>query len=191
MASTSPPTSCRPVTQITPTASHHGITFERGAAFDLNPVVWKTFVERGIALRGLEAGDLGLDPEPHLLRQWNIDNLNGYWRSCATAAMNGRPPLKPRMPARWATSWTVLGPPRLHHTVATARSSRNSKRVSTPWRCSIRNGIRSSRKRSHTGGATLPIQVSPAREHATPVPGSSRYTRCERCGRGVEVACAA
>jgi len=109
----------RPVTQITPIASHHGITFERGTAFDLNPVVWKTFVERGVALRGPEAADLGLDPEPHLLRQWNIDNLNSYWRSCATAAMNGRPPLKPWMPARWATSWIVLGPPRLHHTVAT------------------------------------------------------------------------
>ena len=109
----------RPVTQITPIASHHGISFDSGSAFDVNPVVWKTFAEQGIALRGPEPADLGLDPEPHLLRQWNLDNLNGYWKSCATATMDGRPPLKPWMPARWATSWTVLGPARLHHTIAT------------------------------------------------------------------------
>ena len=109
----------RPVTQIIPIASHHGISFERGSAFDVNPVVWKTFAEHGIALRGPRAEDLGLDPEPHLLRQWNLDNLNGYWRSCAIGALDGRPPLKPWMPPRWATSWTVLGPARLHHTIAT------------------------------------------------------------------------
>lgn len=109
----------RPVTQITPIASHHGISFDCGSAFDVNPVVWKTFAEHGIAMRGPRPADLGLDPEPHRLRQWNLDNLNGYWQSCATAALNGRPPLKPWMPARWATSWTVLGPVRLHHTIAT------------------------------------------------------------------------
>lgn len=109
----------RPVTRITPIASHHGVTFERSRAFDVNPVVWKTFAEHGVALRGPGPADLGLDPEPHLLRQWNIDNLNGYWRSCAAATMAGRPPLKPWVPARWATAWTVLGPARLHRTIAT------------------------------------------------------------------------
>lgn len=109
----------RPVTQITPIASHHGISFDRGSAFDVNPVVWKTFAEHGIALRGPAPSALGLDPEPGLLKHWNLQNLNGYWKSCATAATNGRPPLKPWMPARWATSWTVLGPARLHHTIAT------------------------------------------------------------------------
>lgn len=111
----------RPVTQIEPIASHHGISFDCGSAFDVNPVVWKTFAEHGIALRGAEPVQLGLDPEPHLLRQWNLDNLNSYWKSCATAAMNGKPPLAPWMPARWATSWTVLGPPRLHHTITTGQ----------------------------------------------------------------------
>lgn len=109
----------RPVTQITPIASHHGISFDCGSAFDVNPVVWKTFAEHGVAVRGPEPSELGLDPQPDLLRQWNLNNLNGYWKSCATAALNGRPPLKPWMPARWATSWTVLGPARLHRTIAT------------------------------------------------------------------------
>lgn len=109
----------RPVTQIVLIASHHGISFDRGSAFDVNPVVWKTLAEHGIAMRGPRPADLGLDPELHLLRQWNLDNLNGYWTSCATGALNGHPPLKPWMPPRWATSWTVLGPARLHHTIAT------------------------------------------------------------------------
>ena len=109
----------RPVTQIEPIGSHHGISFDCGNAFDVNPVVWKTFAEYGITIRGPQPEDLELDPEPHLLRQWNLDNLNGYWKSCATATLKGKPPLKPWMPARWATSWTVLGPARMHHTIAT------------------------------------------------------------------------
>ncbi len=111
----------RPVTQIAPIASHHGLGFDCGAGFDVNPVVWKTFADHGIALRGAAPVQLGLDPELHLLRQWNLDNLNNYWKSCAVATMSGKPPHAPWMPARWATSWTVLGPPRLHHTIATGQ----------------------------------------------------------------------
>ena len=162
-----------PVTQITPIASHHGVSFERGSAFDVNPVVWKTFAEHGVALRGPEPAELGLDHEPHLLRRWNLENLNSYWKSCATAAINGRPPLRPWMPVRWATAWIVLGPARLHHRSQLAGSSPNSRQASTPWQPSLGSGIRSSWRHSPTGTAGQPIRPSPTTRHATGVPASS------------------
>lgn len=110
----------RPVTEIEPIGSHTGIQRSCGAAFDVNPVVWKTFAERGIPLRGPQPADLNLDPQPKLLRRWNLDNLNTYWRSVATANATGSPgPHSRPYSPRWVTAWGVLGPTRLHHTVAT------------------------------------------------------------------------
>ena len=68
---------------------------------------------------GARPGELGLDPEPQRLRQWNLDNLEAYWRPTAMRMVAGRPPLNPLLPRRWMTSWVVLGPPRLHHTILT------------------------------------------------------------------------
>jgi hypothetical protein len=110
----------RPVTEIEPIGSHVGISLHCGDGFDVNPVQWKTFAERGVALRGPEPSTLGLDPQPELLRQWNLDNLNSYWKRVATGTAAGRRGLhSPIHSARWVTSWTVLGPVRLHHTIAT------------------------------------------------------------------------
>lgn len=109
----------RPVTQIVPIASHHGTSFERGHAFDVNPVVWTTLADHGVTLRGPDASRLALDPERHLLRQWTLDNLNGYWAPYAETLMERRRPHTRRVSAGWVTAWTVLGPPRLHRTVAT------------------------------------------------------------------------
>jgi hypothetical protein len=110
----------RPVTEIAPIGSHVGITRICGSGFDVNPVVWKTFAERGVALRGPAPASLGLDPQPELLRGWNLDNLNSYWRTVAersstgTAGRHSRP-----YSARWETAWIVLGTPRLHCTITT------------------------------------------------------------------------
>lgn len=109
----------KPVSQVRPAASHTGPGFAVGSAFDVNPVVWKTFKDHGIARRGPAPADLELDPEPETLRQWNVDNLNGYWRRWADAASRGKPPAKSFTPSRWVRAWAVLGPPRLHHTVLT------------------------------------------------------------------------
>lgn len=106
----------RPVSQITPIASHNGIAFECGSGFDVNPVVWKTFADHGIALRGPEPSELGLDPEPHLLRQWNLDNLNSYWRRYATSLMSGSHTellaATPPLPRHGGTSAGLKGEPR-------------------------------------------------------------------------------
>ncbi|RKN45836.1 aminoglycoside adenylyltransferase domain-containing protein [Streptomyces hoynatensis] len=129
----------RPVTEIRPIASHTGHSFRRGAAFDVNPVMWQVLRERGVALRGPEPAALGLDPEPGRLREWNLGNLRGYWRRWGewalmyglpgeragerAGALAGRRGRGPRLPARLlaghATVWGTLGPPRLHHTLAT------------------------------------------------------------------------
>jgi len=105
----------RPVTEIPPLGSHVGHEVWMGRAFDVNPVTWKVLHDRGIAIRGPAPDGLGLDPQPERLRQWNLDNLEAYWRPWAERLLRRRSTLRPR----WTIAWGVLGPPRLHHTVAT------------------------------------------------------------------------
>jgi hypothetical protein len=105
----------RPVTEIVPVASHVGHEFVAGRAFDVNPVTWKVLQERGIPVRGPAPEDLGLDPQPKLLRPWNLANLESYWRPWAERLLRRRASLRPR----WTIAWGTLGPPRLHHTVVT------------------------------------------------------------------------
>ena len=93
----------RPVTTIVPVASHVGHEFHAGEGFDVNPVMWKVLVDRGVAVRGPEPGDLGLDPEPEALRAWNLANLDRYWAGYAARGPGGRrrrpcPPAAGRVP---------------------------------------------------------------------------------------------
>lgn len=109
-----------PVTAIRPVASHSGHDFHVGSAFDVNPVVWKTFADRGLAVRGPAAATLGLDPEPDRLVQFNRENLDGYWRTTAESMLRtGGRSLRARVSPRWLSAWCALGPPRLHHTIRT------------------------------------------------------------------------
>jgi Domain of unknown function (DUF4111)/Nucleotidyltransferase domain len=109
----------RPVTQITPVANHVGTAFHVGrAGSDVSPVGWKVLAERGIALRGPPPSDLGLDPQPELLRSWNLDNLDRYWRGWATETIRA-PRIRFALRPQWSTAWGVLGPPRLHCTAST------------------------------------------------------------------------
>ena len=79
--------------------------------------MWKVLAERGIPVRGPEPGALGLDPEPGVLRDWNLANLDGYWQPWASAAQAGRGPWW--RDSRWVVAWGTLGATRLHCTVAT------------------------------------------------------------------------
>jgi hypothetical protein len=107
-----------PVGEIRPLAAHVGRTFTTTpVGSDVSPVAWKVFAERGIAVRGPEPSELGLDPQPERLRPWNLENLESYWRPWATAvAQSGA---RFRLRPRWATAWGTLGAPRLHCTLAT------------------------------------------------------------------------
>ena len=108
-----------PVSAIQPIAGYSGIGLECDSAFDVNPVQWKVFAERGIPLKGPAPADLSLDPEPHSLRQWNLHNLDSYWRPLAARCLEGRSPMSRQISPGGVLTWVVLGPVRLHHTVAT------------------------------------------------------------------------
>lgn len=108
----------KPVLEIAPIASHTGELFSVGKGFDVNPVVWTVLEEKGVALRGPGPGELGLRGASEALQKWNRQNLESYWRPWAQQILSS-PPLQVRLRARWWTTWGVLGPPRLHHTIAT------------------------------------------------------------------------
>lgn len=108
-----------PVSQIVPMASQVGHEFRTGhGGSDLNPVGWKVLAERGIAVRGPHPDTLSLDPQPALLRSWNVANLESYWRSW-TATVAQSPWAWFRLRPRWSTAWGMLGAPRLHYTITT------------------------------------------------------------------------
>jgi len=163
----------RPVSEIKPIGSHVAMRLRSGAAFDLNPVQWKTFAERGVALRGPAPSELGLDPEPHRLRQWNLDNLNSYWKQAATTAATGRSP-RGVLNAPWTTAWVALGPVRLHHTIATGGIVTKEGAADyaldvfdSTWHPNVREAVR-----FHRGGkrdpafAKLRVRVAAAGEFA-------------------------
>ena len=108
-----------PVTRIRPTASHVGTQVRAGEGFDVNPVVWRTLADAGIAVRGPVPADLALDPEPAVLAAWNRRNLDTYWRTFAERLVAKGPSWANPHTAGWLTAWGVLGPPRLHHTILT------------------------------------------------------------------------
>lgn len=166
----------RPVTSIRPVASHVGGRLHRGAAFDVNPVVWKELAENGIALRGPEPACLGLDPEPALLRRWNLDNLNGYWARWADLAMRGRRASSPLLPTDWIVAWGVLGPPRLHCTIASGRVvSKESAgeyaldRFDPEWHPIVRDGLAFTRGEPTDRAGTRKERIARAGQFAAEV----------------------
>ncbi|MFE3448425.1 aminoglycoside adenylyltransferase domain-containing protein [Nonomuraea sp. NPDC059194] len=111
----------KPVTHIRPLAEHSGWSFRSGRGFEVNPVGWKVLLERGITVRGPAPDDLGLDPEPGRLREWNLRQLHGHWAAYAGKALSAKPPRKPLLPAHRVAMSYVLAPPRLHHTIVTGQ----------------------------------------------------------------------
>lgn len=108
----------RPVTEITPLASHTGHEFAVGRGFDLNPVGWHVLANHGIPIRGPHPSTLGLQTDDRLLRSWTLHNLDAYWAPWARTIL-ARRPSRLRARWRWLTAWGVLGTARMHHTIAT------------------------------------------------------------------------
>jgi aminoglycoside adenylyltransferase-like protein/nucleotidyltransferase-like protein len=108
----------RPVTEISPLASHTGTAFAIGQGFDVNPVGWHVLANHGIAMRGLHPSALDLQTDDALLRAWTRNNLDAYWAPWARA-MLARRAGRLRVRWRWLTAWGVLGTARMHHTIAT------------------------------------------------------------------------
>lgn len=85
----------RPVTQISPIASHTGEIFDSHGAFDVNPVIWKELVDGGITVRGRPIAAWDLDAQPEALQPWIRTNLREYWTPLA-AQLHDRPQRTPR-----------------------------------------------------------------------------------------------
>jgi hypothetical protein len=91
---------------------------------DLNPVLWLILKRYGQAVRGPAVADLGLVEDLDALRRFNLDNLKTYWAPSADkvrAALGGVPDdasaETPNVDGE-AVVWCVLGPARLHYTLA-------------------------------------------------------------------------
>jgi hypothetical protein len=100
-------------------APHHlaGTLHRDTPCGQLTPVLWLTLARYGRVFRG---GPLELAVDPGRVRDYNLDNLRGYWHReaqwpaalLADADPTGEVPAEPVL-------WLVLGPPRLHFTLAT------------------------------------------------------------------------
>ena len=97
--------------------SHEG-KFARHGAFAANPVEWRTLQTKALAVRGpaLAQADVWFDPD--VLRRWNADNLDAYWRG-RVEWMTTAEPTEAVVRWEYGLQWLVLGIPRLHHTIST------------------------------------------------------------------------
>jgi hypothetical protein len=87
---------------------------------ELNPVLWLMLTRYGIPVRGPSPTDLRVHVDSRQLRRWNLDNLKSYWQPHAgqiRQAVTGRADTDPV--SATAMMWAVLGPARLHYTLAT------------------------------------------------------------------------
>jgi predicted nucleotidyltransferase len=95
-----------------------GVFRREGYRFD--PVLWATLDRHGLTLSGPAAAELGAGPQPGWLREWNLGNLDTYWRSWAAEARLRLADRDPDVPLSTETvSFALLGPGRLHYTIAT------------------------------------------------------------------------
>ncbi|WP_345636577.1 nucleotidyltransferase domain-containing protein [Rugosimonospora acidiphila] len=95
---------------------------------ELNPVLWLTLDRRGVAVRGPATANLDLRVDPDRLRRWNLDNLKEYWQPLAwqvRQAVAERADDAVAHPV--GVVWAVLGPGRLHYTLATGQVASKSE----------------------------------------------------------------
>jgi hypothetical protein len=88
---------------------------------ELTPVLWLTLQRYGISVRGPAVAELGVRVDPEQLRRYNLDNLREYWQTSVTlfrAELAGVAPAT--VMDGGIVSWFVLGPARLHYTLAHA-----------------------------------------------------------------------
>lgn len=93
-------------------------TFHPADAFSANPVTWRDLQTCALTVRGrqLDGEDVWFDPD--VLRQWNCDNLDQYWR--AQVDTWRRVQLSEALVRHeYGLQWLVLGVARLHYTIAT------------------------------------------------------------------------
>lgn len=86
---------------------------------ELTPVLWLTLARYGIAVRGPAVAELGVRVDPGQLRRYNLDNLREYWQPTAATLATQLADVPPDTELDGGlVAWLVLGPARLHHTLA-------------------------------------------------------------------------
>jgi predicted nucleotidyltransferase len=108
-----------------PPAGHPGLPHAVDGAFRRDgylpgPVLWETLHRHGLTIAGPPAADLRVVPDPAWLREWNLGNLDSYWRRWAAEARVGVADCDPDVPLpAEVVTWGLLGPGRLHYTITT------------------------------------------------------------------------
>jgi hypothetical protein len=108
-----------------PPPEHQGVPHAVNGVFrrdgqPLDPVLWATLARHGLTLRGQKAADLGAAPDEAWLREWNLGNLESYWRPWAADARVRLAARDPDVPlSSEVIAFALLGPGRLHYTIAT------------------------------------------------------------------------
>ncbi|MHB1444087.1 MAG: nucleotidyltransferase domain-containing protein [Acidimicrobiales bacterium] len=105
-----------PATQVTGQVRATRGEIKIGAGYEPNPVSLLVLARRGLAFRGLDRDELGVEPSRAEMAAWMAANLETYWapwvqsysRSVRPSALSGR-----------LVQWGVLGLPRLHYTLVT------------------------------------------------------------------------
>jgi hypothetical protein len=86
-----------------------------------DPVLWAILDQYGITVRGPRAAELKVAPDPGWLREWNLGNLESYWRT----HVGYRPHFAKQDPESavdpYLLAWEATGPGRLHATIATGK----------------------------------------------------------------------
>jgi hypothetical protein len=86
---------------------------------ELTPVLWLTLQRYGIPVRGPAVEELGVRVDPEQLRRYNLDNLREFWQLLAAGLLSKLAGVAPDAAIDGApVSWYVLGPARLHYTLA-------------------------------------------------------------------------
>jgi hypothetical protein len=93
-------------------------TFHRQGAFAANPVTWRDLQTRATSVRGRELRESDVWFDADVLRRWNVDNLERYWRGQVESWCRVEP-TEARVRHEYGLQWLVLGVPRLHFTIST------------------------------------------------------------------------
>ncbi|MDY7101171.1 MAG: DUF4111 domain-containing protein [Actinomycetota bacterium] len=105
-----------------PAAGLVDVPFWNGGELELsttaaNPVEWHVLAHHGIALRGPAPSTLDVHLDRGDLVAWNLANLDSYWAGLAEMIETADDERNARAGAGFV-EWMVLGPPRLHRTIA-------------------------------------------------------------------------
>lgn len=94
--------------------------FTSSGGFEANPSTWLTLARYPLAVRGRAVPNVWHDRAA--IRQWNVDNLNSYWRGLVQRGRSAGARVRSMASDQVVNGilqWCVPGVSRLHYTIAT------------------------------------------------------------------------